>query len=138
MDLAKSCDYAVRGLLYLAQQDDPFEPVLLREIASRADAPEAYLSKVFQGLRASNLVRSHRGRKRGYSLARPPARISLYDVILALEGPAALRSVPQSIGSDAGDDPIQWVWGQIEDQFVRTVKETTLRSILNLGEPGRA
>ena len=138
MDLAKSCDYAVRGLLLLAQQDDPFEPVLLRDIAARSDAPEAYLSKVFQSLRASNLVRSHRGRKRGYSLARPAKRISLYDVIFALEGPAALRSVPRGADLDASEDPLRWVWSQIEDQFVRTVKGTTLRSILDQADQGRA
>ena len=130
MDLAKSCDYAVRGLLYLAQQDDPFEPVLLREIARRADAPEPYLSKVFQGLRASNLVRSHRGRRRGYSLARSPRKISLYDVILALEGPAALRSIPEGSDVDPEEEPFRWVWGRIEEQFVDTMRQTTLRSIL--------
>lgn len=138
MALAKSCDYAVRGLLLLAQQEDPFEPVLLRDIAARSGAPEAYLSKVFQSLRASNLVRSHRGRKRGYSLARRPKGISLYDVILALEGPAALHSVPRGADLDASEDPLQWVWSEIEDQFVRIVKGTTLRSILDQADQGRA
>ncbi|MFW6162536.1 MAG: RrF2 family transcriptional regulator [Planctomycetota bacterium] len=138
MELAKSCDYALKGLLYLAQRQDPFEPVLLRDIASGAEAPEAYLSKVFQSLRASNVVRSHRGRKRGYSLARPPGQISLYDVILALEGPAALRSVPAGADVSAAQNPVQWVWCQIEDQFVSAVRQTTLRSILDEAEEGRA
>jgi Rrf2 family protein len=138
VELAKSCDYALRGLLYLAQRGDPFEPILLRDIASGAEAPEAYLSKVFQSLRASNLVRSHRGRKRGYSLARPARNISLYDIILALEGPAALHSVPDGVELDASQDPVQWVWSRIENQFVSAVKQTTLRSIMDEAEEGKA
>ncbi len=59
VDLATSCDYAVRGLLCLAQRDDPFEPVLLRVISPRADAPEADLPKIFHGLPACNVGLSH-------------------------------------------------------------------------------
>jgi len=137
VDLAKSCDYGVRGLLYLARRSNPFEPVLLRDIAARTDAPEAFLSKVFQSLRASNLVESHRGRKRGYSLARPPQEISLYDIIVATEGPARVRSVPSRAASRSADDPFRSVWKGIEDQIIEMMQQTTLRTILEQAGEGR-
>jgi Rrf2 family protein len=138
VELAKSCDYAIRGLLFLAQRDNPFEPVLLRDIARRTQAPEAFLSKVFQALRASNLVQSHRGRRRGYSLARPAAEISLYDVIVATEGPATVRSIaPESLGQRA-EDPFRRVWEQLEREVMKSLKRTTLRTILDQGTEGRA
>ena len=138
MDLAKSCDYAIRGLLYLAQRPDPFQPVLLRDIAPHAKAPAAYLSKVFQTLRASNLVRSHRGRERGYSLARAPQAVSLYDVIIALEGPAALRSLPPLARQAEDGDAFRRVWGEIEEKIVETMRNTTLWTILTQQPAGRA
>ena len=138
MELAKSCHYAMGGLLFLAQRGDPFEPVLLRDIAARTNAPEAFLSKVFQTLRASNLVRSHRGKKRGYSLAKPPEEISLHDVILATEGPAALRSFQGGAGRGQASSAFERVWEQVENQVVQTLKHTTLRTILHQGPEGRA
>jgi Rrf2 family protein len=130
MELAKSCDYAIRGLLHLAQRPNPLEPVLLREIAASANAPEAFLSKVFQSLRASGLVRSHRGRRRGYALARAPQEISLYDIVLAMEGPAALRSLHGEAMAPGGHSAFQSVWDQIEDQVAQTMKSTTLLTLL--------
>ena len=138
MELAKSCDYAIQGLLYLAKRDDPFEPVLLRDIAARAHAPEAFLSKLFQSLRASNLVRSHRGKRRGYSLARPPRDISLYDIIVATDGPATLRSIPNSALSNGTQEAFRQAWSKIEDQMVEALKHTTLHTILVQGAKGRA
>ena len=130
MELAKSCDYAIRGLLYLAKRPDPFEPVLLRDIATRADAPEAFMSKVFQSLRASNVVRSHRGRQRGYSLARSPDEISLYDIIVAMKGPASLSSMHLSGAPGGHDDAFGRTWTQIEEQLADALKSNTLESML--------
>jgi Rrf2 family protein len=138
VELAKSCDYAIQGLLYLAKRDDPFEPVLLRDIAARAHAPEAFLSKLFQTLRASNLVRSHRGKKRGYSLARPPRDISLYDIIVATDGPATLRSIPNRALPNGTEEAFRQAWSKIEDQMVEALKHTTLHTILVQGAEGRA
>jgi len=138
VDIAKSCDYAIRGLLYLAQRPDPFEPVLLRDIAPHAKAPVAYLSKVFQTLRASNLVRSHRGRERGYSLARAPQEVSLYDVIVALEGPASLRSIPPLSRHAAESDTFRRVWAELEEKVIETMKGTTLWTMLTNQPVGRS
>ena len=138
MELAKSCEYAIRGLLFFAQRSNPFEPVLLRDIAARANAPEAFLSKVFQALRASNLVRSHRGKIRGYSLARPPDEISLHDIIVATQGPAAVRSFHAGTPARRVKDPFRKVWKQIEEDIEDTLKHTTLRSILLQDIEGRA
>ncbi len=138
MEIAKSCDYAIRGLLYLAQQPNPFEPVLLREIAARANAPEAFMSKVFQSLRASNLVVSHRGKRRGYSLAKQPSAISLYDIIVAVEGPSKVRStLPSRHGSDLLAS-FHTVWAEIEEKVIEEMKATTLWTILERRQNGRA
>ena len=124
--------------MFLAQRSNPYEPVLLREIARQADAPEAFLSKVFQSLRASSLVRSHRGARRGYALARPPQDISLYDIVAATEGIAALRSTLPGPTNGTAGDPFQQVWTEIEDIVVNTMKRTTLWTMLERAREGIA
>ena len=119
-------------------RQDPFEPVLLRDIAERAHVPEAFLSKLFQSLRASALVKSHRGKERGYSLARPADEISLYDVILATEGPATLRSIPSHALLAGSEEAFQKAWNQIEEQVVQALKRTTLQIIVEGEVEGKA
>ena len=52
--------------------------------------PESYLAKIFQELSRDGIVRSHRGARGGFSLARPAAEITLKQIIEAIEGPLAL------------------------------------------------
>jgi len=139
VELAKSCYYAIRGLLLLARQPAPFPPMLLRDIAGGVKAPEAFMSKIFQNLRASRIVRSHRGRERGYSLARPSGEISLYDIIVAMRGSAALRSLALGPGVAGGVEvQLQEAWSDIEEQVVTALKGRTLHGLLQNASPTSA
>jgi Rrf2 family iron-sulfur cluster assembly transcriptional regulator len=90
LKLARGTDYGIRGILYLATQ--PYEQVtLLHDIAKNQEVPETYLAKIFQDLIKAGLVRSHRGAKGGFCLARPASEISLRQVIEALQGPISLN-----------------------------------------------
>jgi Rrf2 family protein len=62
----------------------------LREIAKKENISLKYLEQVINPLRAAGLVKSIRGSKGGYSLAKPPSEICLYDVVETLEGPLRL------------------------------------------------
>ena len=127
MDLARSCHYAVRGLVFLAGREAPSEPVLLRDIASAIEAPEAFLSKIFQSLRAAGIVLSHRGTSRGYGLAREASEVSIYDVIVAIEGPAALHT-SRVVAEQAGG-PFAEVWQEVEELVASRLRSTTIEDL---------
>jgi Rrf2 family protein len=76
-------EYGLRCMLQVAAQP-PTEPMTLTEIARREGMSVPYVAKLMAALRQSGLVESVRGRSGGYVLSRPPARISVLDVILAL------------------------------------------------------
>jgi len=59
------------------------------ELAADQKLPPKFLGVILNDLRRAGIVVSHRGREAGYQLARPAAKISLADVIRALEGPLA-------------------------------------------------
>ena len=64
-------------------------PASLAEIAAAEDMPRAYLEQLAFVLRDAGLVVSTRGAHGGYHLARPPAAITMSEVLRALEGPLA-------------------------------------------------
>ncbi len=65
------------------------EPVLLRDIATRQEVSEKYLEHSMSSLRNAGLVRSIRGARGGYVLAKPPSEIRLSKIMEVLEGSMA-------------------------------------------------
>ncbi len=88
MRISAKVDYAVRAMAELAAagQDDP---VRAEDVAAAQDMPVAFVLTILGELRRARLVRSHRGRLGGYSLARPASEITIADVARAIEGPLA-------------------------------------------------
>jgi len=89
--LAQKTRYALRSLLYLAEQGDG-APVQLASIASTQHVPPKYLELIMLDLKKAGMVRSMRGPKGGYVLAKPPEEISFGEVVRTMEGPIALIS----------------------------------------------
>jgi Rrf2 family transcriptional regulator, iron-sulfur cluster assembly transcription factor len=77
-------------MLALAARTDP-EPMPVREIAERMDIPVGFLPRVMADLGRAGLVTSTVGRSGGYVLARRASRISLLEVIEAIEGESRRR-----------------------------------------------
>ncbi len=90
MQFNQATDYAFRVVLYLAHL--PVGTIVPGpEIAMRQKIPVRFLLKIMHSLAQAGLVKSFRGVEGGYALLRPPAGISLYDVIEALEGPIMIQ-----------------------------------------------
>ena len=87
MRVSARADYALRACAELAVAGDE---LLKRDaIAARQDIPVEFLESVLLALKHAGIVQSQRGASGGFRLARPPADISLADVIRAVDGPMA-------------------------------------------------
>lgn len=87
--MSRVTDYGIVLLTHLAS-GDPRQLHNARELAECAHLPLPMVSKILKVLTREGFLLSHRGVKGGYSLARPPAEVSVVSVIDALEGPIAL------------------------------------------------
>lgn len=85
MNLNKSTRYALYATMELARSED--RTVTVGEVASRYTVPEGVLAKVFQHLVRAGLAVGTRGIGGGYKLSRPPAAITVLDVVRAFEPP---------------------------------------------------
>ncbi|MEI7772573.1 MAG: Rrf2 family transcriptional regulator [Chloroflexales bacterium] len=86
MRISNKGTYALRALFDLAQQVGK-GPVQSDEIATRQGIPVNYLTQLLIPLRQAGLIESVRGAQGGHLLARAPERITLCDIIVAIEGP---------------------------------------------------
>src|ERR671914_2245606 len=88
MMFSTKAEYGVRVMAHLAKRDGQ-QPISLGSIADAEGLPLAYLEHIVQRLRRADLVESRRGAHGGYTLKRPPAEITMAEVVAALEGDIA-------------------------------------------------
>ena len=91
--------YAVRALCELARYGES-GPVPIGELARSREIPVQFLEGLFGTLRRAGILQSQRGVKGGYSFARPPAEITVLEVVELLEG---------ELGAEAADAGAVWV-----------------------------
>ena len=85
MFFSKSCEYALRATLFLAQNKSE-EKLGISTIASKLDIPEAYLSKVMQTLVKHKIVSSSKGRNGGFYLSKNELNEPLVRIVHAIDG----------------------------------------------------
>jgi Rrf2 family protein len=78
---SKYCEYVIRALSYLSQQNNRDEYIMVKEIAEKTNLPYHFLSKIFQNLATTDWVNSKKGKKGGFTIAVDSKSISLMDII---------------------------------------------------------
>jgi Rrf2 family protein len=86
--ISSKVDYGLRAMAVLASREAG-TPCRAEDVSVAQGIPLTFLLGILAELKKAHLVRSHRGRVGGFSLARPAEEISLADVARALEGPLA-------------------------------------------------
>ena len=98
--IGKGVEYALHCLLYLIDLP-PGGALTIANIAEYQGISESYLAKIFTQLKKAGLVTSSIGSKGGYELARPPERVSYWDVVVAIEGEPRLFECREIRGNGA-------------------------------------
>jgi len=125
-----STEYAIRAVTHLAQLA-PGTLAGARDISRAANIPMPFLSKILQKLRRQKLVRSFKGQKGGYELARPAGEITMQDLIIAtggeeLEGRCALGLTQCDENQPC---PMHDYWKGIRAQLQALYQQTTIADL---------
>lgn len=107
MLLSKTCEYAIRAVLYVAsaQKAEGRAYVPIRQIADDLDISFHFLTKIFQTLTEAAIVKSWRGPRGGIALARPHREITLMDIIGAVDGTVAFDRCVLGLPTCSADTP---------------------------------
>jgi Rrf2 family iron-sulfur cluster assembly transcriptional regulator len=92
MNIVKqNTDYALRAMIHLASEYDK-QAVSVRVLSEQGDISYQFACKILQQLQGAKLVKSTMGPKGGYSLAKAPSKISLLEVLSAMQGTPCVNS----------------------------------------------
>ena len=110
--IGRLTDYGIVLLSHMAAQPDSVHTAA--EVAAEAHLPAPTVSKLLRLLTKEGLLESQRGVNGGYGLARTPDRITVSNVIAALEGPIAITTCTSAAPSDCAHEPICPVRGHLQ------------------------
>jgi Rrf2 family transcriptional regulator, iron-sulfur cluster assembly transcription factor len=130
MELTRKAEYAIRGMLYLSRQQEGNISMLI-DIAGAVEAPKTFLAKIFQELVKTGLIKSTRGVRGGFVLARPPERITLREIVEAIEGPIMPNQclMGEGVCSFQNTCPVHPVWRRLQAVTKGILDEVTLKTL---------
>lgn len=131
MKISTRTRYGIRATIELAEHYKK-GPLQLRIIAERQEISVKYLEQLMAVMRSAGLVRSVRGAKGGYMLAKSPEDIRLSDVFHCLEGPVATAECidNQDYCTRAIDCVARDLWARVEKAINEVLDAVTLRDMV--------
>lgn len=132
MKLSTKGRYGLKAMIDLAVHSTDGQ-VVLKSIAERQGISENYLEQLFALLKKAKLVKSIRGSQGGYILARETEKITVGDILRALEGSLApvdcVLEDKNSGCSRSGECVTRSVWKKIYDKINEAVDSITLSDL---------
>ena len=148
MRISTRGEYGLRALMELGIASE--SALSLRDIAGRQHISLDYLEQIMPALKAAGLIKAKRGATGGYQLAKHPAEITVYDALVALEGPLdPMMCLSSGVPADAlpasktdrdvsclasGSCAVQEVWREMRDALENVLKRLTLAELLDRQE----
>jgi Rrf2 family transcriptional regulator, cysteine metabolism repressor len=129
LELSCKSEYALLALMALADQFQGNEPLQIRQIAAQQNIPDRYLEQLLATLRRSGLVRSQRGAKGGYLLAREPWQITVLEVMTCIEGHDITASTENKATRTTEKRVIDAVWQNACETLRTVLQNHTLQDL---------
>jgi len=85
MKISSSIGYAIIAVCYIAKSEDK-KIVMTQGISEQYNIPLPYLLKIMQQFVRANVLRGKRGPRGGFSLARPANKITMLEILEAIDG----------------------------------------------------
>lgn len=130
MHLTATADYALRAVVEIAAADP--EHITAEHIADAQGVPFKFIETILATLKRAGIVNARRGVEGGYWLAKPANRITLADIIRAVEGPLAnVRGTrPEHVKYNGAARPLREVWIALRVNLRTVLEKVTLEHVI--------
>jgi len=133
MRLSTKGEYASRAMLELSLRYEQ-GPLHIRQISEAQSIPRRFLEQLLLLLKRAGYLKSRKGQKGGYILAKPPASITVAEVIRVMDGPLApidcvsvMAHEPCPMEDTCG---LRWLWKDVRDSVAGILEKTTFADLV--------
>lgn len=123
--ISNKCNYALRAVLELAKRDGS-GPIPIVDIAHAQSIPARFLEAILRELKQAGITESVRGKRGGYTLAKPACEITVGDVVQQMEGPHFV-----SDPSNPEEDVFSDIWKEAEHALERVYGATHFEELVH-------
>ncbi len=126
MRISAKIDYALRAVVELASAGG--HPIKAEQVAAAQEIPLRFLENILHELKHDGIVTAQRGSTGGYTLGRAPEKITLADVIRAVDGPLAniKGKRPEELAYTGAAQPLRTIWVAVRANLRAVLEKTTI------------
>lgn len=141
MRLSTKGEYASRAMLELALRYEE-KPLHIRDISKAQDIPQRFLEQILLQLKRAGYLRSRKGPDGGYRLSKPPAEITVAEVIRVMDGPLApidcVSVIAHEVCPHESSCGLRWLWKEVRDAIAQILERTTFEDLAEKTKAARA
>lgn len=126
MQFNMTTDYAIRSILYITESQ---KIVSVEEVGIVVGIPHPYMKKLLYRLNKAGLIEAVRGRNGGYFIAKPPEKISVWDIAKATEQTMQIDLYLED--KKEGNDVLQQFYSELQELMEDKMKKTTIQSLID-------
>lgn len=129
---SKTCEYAIKALIFIAQKADNERKVGIRDVAEGIDSPEHFIAKILQTLSKRGFVNSSKGPNGGFYMDENTLEVTLADVVKEIDGDKILYGCGIGLKqcSETHPCPIHNDFKVIREQIVEMLEKSKIRMFI--------
>lgn len=135
MLLSKSCVYGLRASLFLASHQNE-QYISIKKLSEKLDISFHFLTKILQQLTASDLLESLKGPNGGVRLSKSGSKISLMDIVIAIDGNDLVTECILGLPGCGINKPcpLHEMWASTRDEIKEMLENTSLEEMAHKGK----
>jgi len=125
---SKSCEYAIKAMIFVAQQSKNERRVSIKEIAKGTDSPEQFVAKIMQDLSRKKLIHSVKGPNGGFYMDEADLKNSIADIVKAIDGDKLYVDCVLGLKacSEKKPCPVHFEYKEIKKKFIQMIEYNTI------------
>ena len=136
---SKSCEYAIKAMIFVAQKSKAETRVGVKEIAKGTDAPEHFVAKIMQDLSRRKLVHSVKGPNGGFYTDDTDIKSSIADIVKAIDGDSIYTDCVLGLKacSEKNPCPVHFEYKEIKKNLIALIEKNTLAAFNDKLDTGK-
>lgn len=125
---SKSCEYAIKAMIFVAQKSKDETRVSVKDIAKGTDAPEHFIAKIMQDLSRRKLIHSVKGPNGGFYMDAGDLKNSISDIVKAIDGDSIYSDCVLGLKacSEKNPCPVHFEYKEIKKNLIKMIEHNTI------------